>query len=67
MDYYLLDMLKPNLSGCSAKSLARIVDLPAPEGPLITIGRREGVGAICLAVIVERVRWRIRGGRRSMD
>ena len=65
--YYGLDMLKPNLSGCSAKSLARIVDLPAPEGPLMTIGRGEGVEAILLVAVVEMVRARRRAGRRSMD
>lgn len=48
-------MLKPNLSGCSAKSFARMVDLPAPEGPLMTIGRGDRVGAIFL--VVEEMVW----------
>jgi hypothetical protein len=31
-------MLKPNLPGNSSKRRLRMVDLPAPEGPEITIG-----------------------------
>lgn len=32
------DTENPNLSGKSSKRRLRIVDLPAPEGPLITMG-----------------------------
>lgn len=38
----------PNVSGCSAKRRFRIVDLPEPEGPEMTIGRVE----VILAVVV---------------
>lgn len=37
---------KPNISGWAAKRRLRIVDLPVPEGPDITIGR-----CSCVAVI----------------
>jgi len=38
----------PNVSGCSAKRRFRIVDLPEPEGPDMTIGRVE----VSFAVVV---------------
>lgn len=40
------EMEKPNVSGWAAKRRLRIVDLPVPEGPEITIGRCN-----CVAVI----------------
>lgn len=40
------EMEKPNVSGWAAKRRLRIVDLPVPEGPEITIGR-----CSCVAVI----------------
>ena len=48
-------MLNPNLSGYCAKSLLRIVDFPAPDGPQITIGRGPGTGGILKRVIVRVV------------
>lgn len=33
-------MLKPNMSGNSLKSFLSKVDLPVPEGPQMTTGRR---------------------------
>lgn len=37
---------KPNVSGCSKKRRLRIVDLPEPEGPEMTIGRVEVIFAV---------------------
>ena len=37
---------KPNVSGWSLKRRVRIVDLPEPEGPDITIGRRVWVAGL---------------------
>ena len=35
---YIRDTEKPNLSGCSLNRRFRIVDLPVPDGPDITMG-----------------------------
>ena len=37
---YVRETEKPKVSGWSLKRRVRIVDLPEPEGPDITIGRR---------------------------
>ena len=39
---YIRETEKPKVSGWSLKRRVRIVDLPEPEGPDITIGRRVG-------------------------
>lgn len=41
---YIRETEKPKVSGCEAKRRLRIVDLPEPEGPDMTIGR-EVLGA----------------------
>lgn len=51
----MCETLKPKRSGYSAKRRFRIVDLPAPEGPEITIGRcveRTAARSACEAGIV---------------
>ena len=53
------ETLKPNVSGWSAKRRFRIVDLPAPLGPEITMGR----GEECMVVEVEVEAERMRGRR----
>lgn len=46
---------KPKVSGCSANNLFRMVDLPEPDGPDMTIGRFERLaGCGCCQLGVRR-------------
>ena len=45
----MCDTEKPKVLGCAAKRRFRIVDLPVPLGPEITIGR----GFCCCCGVVE--------------
>lgn len=61
----MCEMLKPNLEGYSAKRRERIVDLPAPLGPLMTMGvleERAVVGMVGAMAWTVDVKVRLMGG-----